>query len=250
MLSSKIQESLEEGFIENAQENMKKLLLAIKQEGRETREAFKLVLKAAKGEIQLTDEQKKQIGDQLKDVLKMVGLVSIAVLPGSFIVGALIKIFKAERLVFPSSLMNEVGEANIQPYEWEEVSMSGWFTSIKFTTDNETEYDVRLENTTYVDDELNNLKALGIEFTAKPKGAEGSSSKIVINKGEMYKVMSTIADIIKYYIKEFETQALIYTPSKKSDEENFGSQRDILYKAFISKALKPNELLFEPVVFE
>ncbi len=110
--------SLEEGFIENTQENMKKLLLAIKQEGKETRDAFKLVLQAAKGEIQLTDEQKKQIGDQLKDVLKSIGLISIAILPGSFIVGALIKIFKAERLVFPSSLLPEIGDASAKTYSF------------------------------------------------------------------------------------------------------------------------------------
>jgi hypothetical protein len=79
--------------------------------------------------------------------------------------------------------------------------------------------------------------ALEIEFTAKPKGAEGSSAKIVVNKGEMYRVMATIVDIIKKYLKKSKAQAIIYSPSKKSSEENFGAQRDNLYRAFISKAI-------------
>jgi len=133
--------------------------------------------------------------------------------------------------------ITEVGEANLTPYKWEEVNANGWFTSVKFITDNETEYDVKLENTIYVDNELNNLLALEIEFTAKPKGTESKSSKIIVNKGEMYKVMSTLVDIVKNYIKEYEAQAIIYYPSKKSSEEDFGTQRDNLYKAFISKAI-------------
>ena len=49
--------------------------------------------------------------------------------------------------------------------------------------------------------------------------------------------MSTITAIIKHYVKKFESQAVTYSPSKKSSEENFGTQRDNLYKAFISKAI-------------
>jgi hypothetical protein len=84
---------------------------------------------------------------------------------------------------------------------------------------------------------MDSLPALEIEFSAKPKGAEGSSAKIVVNKGEMYKVMATIVDIIKKYIKKSKARAIIYSPSKKSSEEYFGTQRDQLYRAFISKAI-------------
>jgi hypothetical protein len=84
---------------------------------------------------------------------------------------------------------------------------------------------------------MESLPALEIEFSAKPKGAEGSSAKIVVNKGEMYKVMATIVDIIKKYIKKSKARAIIYSPSKKSSEEYFGTQRDQLYRAFISKAI-------------
>ena len=83
---------------------------------------------------------------------------------------------------------------------------------------------------------MDSVPALEIEFSAKPKGAEGSSAKIIVNKGEMYRVMATIVNIIKKYIKKSRAEAIIYSPSKKSDEETFGTQRDNLYRAFISKA--------------
>jgi hypothetical protein len=134
-------------------------------------------------------------------------------------------------------LVFEVGEANLKPYKWKEVYANGPFIFVEFITDSETEYKVDLTEFNYIDNDLNNYDALAIEFRAKPKGAEGGSAKIVVNKGELYKVMSTITAIIKYYVKKFESQAVTYSPSKKSSEENFGTQRDNLYKAFISKAI-------------
>ena len=142
-------------------------------------------------------------------------------------------------VVFPvvkEETINEVGEANLKPYKWKEVDMNGWVTYTEFTTENGTEYKVDLTTTTY-GYSSNNIKALEVEFSAKPKGAEGSSTNIVVNKGELYRVMATITAIIKHYVKKFKAKAIMYSPSKKSDEEDFGLQRDNLYKAFISKAI-------------
>jgi hypothetical protein len=229
---------IKEGFVDNMKTKIKDFISAIKQEGQETKEAFKLILQAAKGEIELSNEQKEQIGNQLKDVLKTIGLTAIATLPGGFIVAALLKIFKQTHLITPSSFVNEVGEANLKPYKWEEVDQEGYYVYIRFVTDSETQYDVDIKTTVFFPaGQMESLPALEIEFSAKPKGAEGSSAKIVVNKGEMYKVMATIVDIIKKYIKKSKARAIIYSPSKKSSEEYFGTQRDQLYRAFISKAI-------------
>jgi hypothetical protein len=340
---------IKEGFIDNMKSKITAFVNAIKQEGKETKEAVSLLIKAAKGDIELSDEQKEQIGNQLKDVLKTIGLTAIAVLPGGFIAGALIKIFKAEHLVTPSAFvnevnihqkalsqtekealeityknwdnfggkecnngfcdifaknlskylpgskimstedprnntlghvwveyegkyfdaetpngvdswkqlpwmiefyaknnlypsdienLNEVGEANLQPYKWKEVDRESYYVYIRFITDSETQYDVDIKSTIFFPaGQMESLPALEIEFSAKPKGAEGSSAKIVVNKGEMYRVMATIVDIIKKYLKKSKAQAIIYSPSKKSSEESFGVQRDQLYRAFISKAI-------------
>ena len=224
-------------FITNVKTKLQKFISTVKQEGKETKEAVSLLIKSAKGDVELSNEQKEQIGNQLKDVLKLIGLTAIAALPGGFIAGALIKLFKAEALITPSAFVNEVGEANLKPYKWEEVDREGYYVYTRFVTDSETQYDVDIKSTIYFPPgQMESLPALEIEFSAKPKGAEGSSAKIVVNKGEMYRVMSTIVDIIKKYIKKSKTQAIIYSPSKKSDEESFGTQRDNLYRAFISKA--------------
>jgi hypothetical protein len=345
---------IKESMMGDIKTKIQKFISAIKQEGQETKEAVNLLIKAAKGDIELSDEQKEQIGNQLKDVLKTIGLTAIAVLPGGFIAGALIKIFKAESLVTPSAFVNEiskeptpdditrilkrtgdeqdlyvkdwdeftpelcndgfcdifaekfreeypgaelwqtsvstspwgfghtwvkykdkfydaetpngvkdwrdlpyiqklyhvgkeypedvkrineVGEANLQPYKWKEIDREGYYVYTRFITDSETQYDVDIKSTIYFPaGQMESQPALEIEFSAKPKGAEGSSAKIVVNKGEMYRVMTTIVDIIKKYLKKSKAQAIIYSPSKKSSEENFGTQRDNLYRAFISKA--------------
>jgi hypothetical protein len=228
---------IQENYLTSIKDKFTKFISAVKQEGKETKEAVSLLIKAAKGDVELSNEQKEQIGNQLKDVLKLIGLTAIAALPGGFVAGALIKLFKAESLITPSAFVNEVGEANLKPYKWEEVDAEGYYVYTRFITDSETQYDVDIKSTIYFPaGQMESRPALEIEFTAKPKGAEGSSAKIVVNKGEMYRVMATIVNIIKKYLKKSKAQAIIYSPSKKSDEENFGTQRDNLYRAFISKA--------------
>jgi len=228
---------IKENLVSDLKSKFNKFISAAKQEGQETKEVIGLLVHAAQGKIKLSDKDKEYIGNQLKDVLKLVGLTAIAALPGGFIAGALIKIFKAESLITPSAFVNEVGEANLKSYKWEEVDREGYYVYTRFTTDSETQYDVDIRSTIFFPaGQMESLPALEIEFTAKPKGAEGSSAKIVVNKGEMYRVMATIVNIIKKYIKKSKAQAIIYSPSKKSDEENFGTQRDNLYRAFISKA--------------
>lgn len=135
--------------------------------------------------------------------------------------------------------INEVGEANIKPYKWKEVDQDSYATYIYFITDSETQYNVEV-----LSDEYKGIPILNIEFAVKLKNASMASSKIVVNKGEMYKVMSTITDIIKTYLKKFKkVKGITYYPSKKSTED-FGVQRDNLYKAFISKAIP--DIKFEP----
>lgn len=89
--------------IEEIKSKFKKFIDAIKQESKETKVAFAMLAKSAIGKKDLTDSEKKQIGEQMKDVLKTIGLTAIAVLPGGIIAGILIKVLKAERFVTPSA---------------------------------------------------------------------------------------------------------------------------------------------------
>jgi hypothetical protein len=85
----------------------KDFIKAIKQEGKETQEAFVLLNQAAQGKITLTPEQKKQIGNQMKDVLKTLGYVIIFSLPGGSIVTILLKVLKLNKYVLPSAFLTE-----------------------------------------------------------------------------------------------------------------------------------------------
>jgi hypothetical protein len=419
----------EENIFTLVKSKFKDFISKLKQEGSETKQAFLKLIKAAKGDVTLTDKEKEEIGEQLKDTLKLAGLTAIAIAPGGVIVGALLKLLKQEHLVTPSAFVNEVGEANakvypfssnkslkqimdkaidfknhdhIYPYysdnilytfdtenarylveilidmeimsnknstnnpnekseplynttvqvifttegnpgddatnlneqysvlstitkiilefverfnkeggniisvqiapkddtsklskidskrgkfytayikknlskvpgysirektnyegheyieiykknnvnevgeataskyKWEETSKKGNYYQVKFTTDIGTQYEVDLVPTSYIDnDSHSSINALLIEFGAKLNDSDGYSDKAVVNKGEIYKVMSTIVDIVKKYTKKLKANAILYSPSKKQGEE-FGTQRDQLYKAFISKAI-------------
>lgn len=134
--------------------------------------------------------------------------------------------------IYKKGNVNEVGEASASKYKWEEIDREGYFVYIGFETESDTTYFVDLGSTTY-----NGIPVLNVEFSAKPKGWEGSSVNIISNKGELYKVMATITDIIKTYLKKSKKiKGIIYYPSKKGTEK-FGNQRDKLYKAFITKAI-------------
>jgi hypothetical protein len=239
MTSTVIKEELlkEEALVDKLKNKLKTIINAVKQESKETKQAFSLLIKSANGDIELTDLQQQFIKEQMVDLLKSLGLVTLAIMPAGSLVALLLKALKLSSYVTPSAFLNEVGEANLKPYKWEEVDVEGYFVYTRFTTDNETQYDVDIKSTVYYPPgQMDSVPALEIEFSAKPKGAEGSSAKIIVNKGEMYRVMATIVNIIKKYIKKSRAEAIIYSPSKKSDEETFGTQRDNLYRAFISKA--------------
>jgi len=145
---------------------------------------------------------------------------------------------RAKALSLP---LNEVGEANLQPYKWTEEEYDDIGIEVSFETDKGVEYSVQLQRNVY-----KGIPVLDVEFAAgviDPNFGGGMSSKITINKGELFKVMSTIVDIIKHYINQTEAQGIVYSPSKKSGEEDTGNQRDNLYRAFINKAIPGIEII-------
>ena len=92
-------------FYKEIKSKAKNFFDAIKKEGKETKEAFDLVVKASKDEIELTENQKNKIWTQLKDVFKTIGLTASSILPGGSLVFFLIKFLKAEKYTLPSSFL-------------------------------------------------------------------------------------------------------------------------------------------------
>lgn len=83
----------------------------MKNENDKTKKAFDLLFKASRGELlddnnekrDLTPEEKEQIREQAVNVLKMIGLTSITILPGGTLVFLLLKLFKQQDIILPSS---------------------------------------------------------------------------------------------------------------------------------------------------
>jgi hypothetical protein len=88
-------------------------LKAMGKEERGTKEAFVLLHAHAFDGKELTKEEKKEIEEQMKDVLKTVGLVGIAVMPGGTLVFILAKFLKFNKYIIPSAFLESPeGEQN------------------------------------------------------------------------------------------------------------------------------------------
>ena len=133
-------------------------------------------------------------------------------------------------------ILKEVGEATTTPYKWKKASTKRRTVFFTFTTDQDTSYKVSLENYIYEDfhDDNKEYPAIEVTFGIKENGAYSPTT--VTNKGEMYRFMSTIVDIIKDYIKRNDNiKVIIYEPIKKEGEKGF--KRNDLYMAFIKKQI-------------
>jgi hypothetical protein len=96
-------EDLWDQFKTNMKKKIKEFIENIKQEGRETVEAFKLCVKASDDKIDLNKEERNKIWKQLGDVFKTIGLTLITLIPGDIVIFMLIKLLKIEKYVFPSA---------------------------------------------------------------------------------------------------------------------------------------------------
>lgn len=102
-------------FVDKLKNNFNDFLKRIQTEGRETREAFDLVLRESRGELldengnkrRLTIEEKKIIKQQAVDVFKVLGLTSLSILPGGTLIFILLRVFKQEDKILPSSFLTE-----------------------------------------------------------------------------------------------------------------------------------------------
>jgi hypothetical protein len=87
--------------------NFKDFLSKLEEEGVETKQAFAMLVQATFEGKQLTHEEKEAIGNQMKDVLKTVGLVGMAALPGGSLFFILAKFLKLNKYIMPSSFLEK-----------------------------------------------------------------------------------------------------------------------------------------------
>jgi len=82
-------------------------LSKVKQEGGETKEAYKILVNSIKSGENLSKEEKDKVTEQLKDILKLVGFTVASILPGGILYLMLSKVDKFKKHLLPSSFLDE-----------------------------------------------------------------------------------------------------------------------------------------------
>lgn len=98
-----IDSMITESKLNDFKKGAKDFFSALSNETKETKEAFKLIWRSVKYGDKMSPSEKKEVGEQLKDVLRTVGLSTIAVMPGGIIVALIIKALKLNKYIIPSS---------------------------------------------------------------------------------------------------------------------------------------------------
>jgi hypothetical protein len=145
--------------------------------------------------------------------------------------------------------LNEVGEGTSQPFLY----TTDDDYSYNFTTDKGTEYEVEIMSRYITHNILSKIpqdKALSMALVNFVADSNYGQSNIV-NKGEMYRVMSTITQIIKDNISNNPEIGGVYfspTEGKNPQNENLdlsGNQRYKLYQAYIQKSIPGAEIIHD-----
>tara|TARA_R110002020_G_scaffold138469_7_gene308537 strand:+ start:6233 stop:7648 length:1416 start_codon:yes stop_codon:yes gene_type:complete len=101
--------------ITKAKKKLKKFREGLKQEGKETREAWGVVVDSINEKRDLTSEEKKEVNKQLGDLLKTTGLTLATFLPGGILYILLTRIPRLKKYLIPSAFLEESKD-----FEWVE----------------------------------------------------------------------------------------------------------------------------------
>jgi hypothetical protein len=132
-------------------------------------------------------------------------------------------------------LLNEVGDASADAYKWKPASRPTLSNEFTFTSDSGLEYYVKFWDT--------GEDTIEVAFVAEEPGAsyfDQAAYSTVTNRGELFKVMATVAEIILYYLQSHpEYKYLTYEPSKTTGKDD--NRRDKLYRAYMKKMIPGSE---------
>lgn len=125
--------------------------------------------------------------------------------------------------------VNEVGDASAYAYKWKPVSRGTYSNEFTFVTDSELKYYVTFWDT--------GEDTIEVAFVAQePDQYDRAEYSTVTNRGELFKVMATVAEIVLYYLQSHpEYKYLTYEPSKTTGKDD--NRRDKLYRAYMKKMI-------------
>jgi hypothetical protein len=84
----------------------KKIIASVKTESDETKQALAMILQYLNGE-KLSPEEWKWVRNQMGDVVKLLGLTTMAIAPGGTLVAILAKALKADKYLLPSAFKSQ-----------------------------------------------------------------------------------------------------------------------------------------------
>ena len=124
----------------------------------------------------------------------------------------------------------EIGDTSAKKYKYkikgkiDDMSEFNKRIDAKFKTESKLKYTLTVINTN---------SFLDVDFTADGEYDE-------TNRGEMFKVMATVVDVIENIVNSNEgIRGVRYEPKYKGNDPNdFGEGRDRLYRRFIEKSIK------------
>jgi len=157
-------------------------------------------------------------------------------------------------------LITEVGEANVPPYEidnyFEEPAYFGTYGyNYIFNTESGLRYDINIlkdlskmhlteddvEDCELVDDTPREFYKKLIAVSYFPFEGDDDeiyttfNDSIITNRGEMYRIMSTLKEVLLKYLNEHPEVKYIFVGGQDSDKEKGKEQRDRLYLAYFNR---------------
>ena len=240
--------------VSDIKEKFKIFVSKLKQEGKETKAAFALLIKAAKGEIELTDLDKQQIKEQLKDIIKGVFGAAVFALPAGGLVLLLLKLIKLHGLITPSAFLeeNDPEDGKAAPYGSGYNKLNEKLKPYKFKVlfteneDNTTRYTFTTnQNTEYLIDLIKHPETeVKVEYGAIKEGKKSWIKPT--NEGEPFKIISTVTEIIKeYYSNNPGIEVVKWKATKGKNSTKVNSQRDKLNIRFFKREIPNVKIVHE-----
>ena len=124
------------------------------------------------------------------------------------------------------AVLNEIGEGSAKPFDWKFDYSRGDESFWRWESEEGDHYYTMKTR-------VNKEGYLFVNFEST--GGEGGQKYGLVNKGEMFRTMATVMDIIKSIVKKDKNiLGIDYQPAEKGSDD--GKSRDLLYRAFLSKA--------------
>ena len=128
-------------------------------------------------------------------------------------------------IVRESLKLNEVGEANLRPYDFyiddEGAAFQDWI-EYKFMTEDRDKYVVNF---------VKRKDYWIVQYSLSGRGKK-LKHEVVVNKGRNYRVMSTVTQIIKHFISQHHPEKMIMSAAKSKDEDK---RRLHMYLRYLEK---------------